>query len=167
MSVEADPIPPLPQHTPPINKAAGALERFETNWMQWFNVLRNKINIINALIVNFSNLTGDGFIVLSNSIDWFTRTLQQGNGIIITDADGTSNDPTIAADPEFIIDTIGTALVPGANITITVSDPSNTITIASTASSDIYMPLVTGEISGGQPIFVYGPDGSIIYGPVT
>lgn len=29
------------------------------------------------------------------------------------------------------------------------------------------LPLTTGEIAGGQPVFVYGPDGRLIYGPVT
>lgn len=95
MSVESDPVPPLPQHTPPINKRAGALERFENNWMQWFTAVRNKINIINALIVNFSKITGNGFIVLQNSANWFTRTLVQGTGIVITNADGTAGDPII------------------------------------------------------------------------
>lgn len=28
------------------------------------------------------------------------------------------------------------------------------------------LPVVTGEISGGQPVFVYGPDGSLVYGPI-
>ena len=64
MSIETDPVPPLPQHTPPINKRDGALERFENTWMQWFQTVRDKINIINALVVNFSGITGNGFIVI-------------------------------------------------------------------------------------------------------
>ena len=28
------------------------------------------------------------------------------------------------------------------------------------------LPIVTGEIVSGQPVFVIGPDGSLIYGPV-
>ena len=28
------------------------------------------------------------------------------------------------------------------------------------------LPMVTGEISGGQPVFVYGPDGSLVYGRI-
>lgn len=37
-----------------------------------------------------------------------------------------------ATDPEIVRDTMGTALVAGTNITITVNDPANTITIAAT-----------------------------------
>lgn len=95
MSSETDPVPPVPQHTPPINERDN-LKRFENNWMQWFLLLRDKINIINALIVNFSGITGNGFLVLQNSINWFTRSLVQGAGISLTNADGTAGDPTIA-----------------------------------------------------------------------
>lgn len=30
-----------------------------------------------------------------------------------------------------------------------------------------FLPIVTGEIDAGQPVFVYGPDGSLVYGPVA
>lgn len=30
-----------------------------------------------------------------------------------------------------------------------------------------FLPMTTGEIVGGQPVLVYGPDGRLIYGPVT
>lgn len=29
------------------------------------------------------------------------------------------------------------------------------------------LPITTGEIASGQPVFVYGPDGRLIYAPVT
>lgn len=35
------------------------------------------------------------------------------------------------------------------------------------ASTGGYLPLTTGEITGDQPVFVYGPDGRLIYAPVT
>lgn len=95
MSIETDPVPPVPSHTPPVNKKDN-LERFENNWTQWFVQLRDKINIINTLIVNLSNLTGNGIVVIQNSLNWFTRSLVQGSGITITNADGTAGDPTIA-----------------------------------------------------------------------
>lgn len=37
-------------------------------------------------------------------------------------------------------------------------------TVASTGG---FLPLTTGEIAGDQPVFVYGPDGRLIYAPVT
>jgi hypothetical protein len=39
---------------------------------------------------------------------------------------------TLGGDAEFIRDTMGTALVAGTNVTITVNDAGDTITIAST-----------------------------------
>ena len=30
-----------------------------------------------------------------------------------------------------------------------------------------FLPMTTGEIVGGQPVFLYGPDGRLIYGPVS
>lgn len=30
-----------------------------------------------------------------------------------------------------------------------------------------FLPMTTGEIASGQPVFLYGPDGRLIYGPVT
>ena len=30
-----------------------------------------------------------------------------------------------------------------------------------------FLPMTTGEIVDGQPVFLYGPDGRLIYGPVT
>ncbi len=38
---------------------------------------------------------------------------------------------------------------------------------AQVSASGGFLPLTTGEISGGQPVFVYGPDGRLIYAPVT
>jgi hypothetical protein len=155
MSIETDPVPPLPQHTPPINKRDGALERFENNWMQWFNVVRNKINIINALLVNFSNITGNGFIVLENSLNWFTRTLVPGTGISITDADGTVGDPTIShADTSSVSDLTvnnsGTTVIQDFSITF---DSMGHVTGISIESVD-----VGGSGSSGGEILVQ--DGS-------
>ena len=30
-----------------------------------------------------------------------------------------------------------------------------------------FLPMTTGEIINGQPVLLYGPDGRLIYGPVT
>lgn len=30
-----------------------------------------------------------------------------------------------------------------------------------------FLPMTTGEIVDGQPVFLYGPDGRLIYGPVS
>lgn len=38
--------------------------------------------------------------------------------------------------------------------------------VASAPSGGGVLPVVTGEILSGQPVFVYGPDGSLVYGPI-
>lgn len=77
---------------------------------------------------------------------------------------------TKAVDAEGVV-TFGladTAVTPGTytNATVTV-DAKGRVTFAESGTSGGFLPLVTGEISGGQPVFVYGPDGSLIYAPVT
>ncbi len=39
--------------------------------------------------------------------------------------------------------------------------------VPATGGSGGMLPIVTGEIVSGQPVFVIGPDGSLIYGPVA
>jgi hypothetical protein len=58
----------------------------------------------------------------------------------------------VGTDQEVVRDTIATALVAGANVTITPDDPSNTITISATSSSTtakIVKPTI-GLVTGGQ-----------------
>jgi hypothetical protein len=64
----------------------------------------------------------------------------------LSDTDVVTNAPT--AGEALLFD--GTAWVPGE-----------------VATSGGFLPLTTGEISGDQPVFVYGPDGRLIYAPVT
>jgi hypothetical protein len=65
-----------------------------------------------------------------------TRTITTGTGL--TGGGDLSADRTLAidtsAEAERIRDTIGTALIAGTNVTITVNDPSDTITIAAAAT---------------------------------
>ena len=62
---------------------------------------------------------------------------------------------------EFIRDTIGAALVAGSNVTITVDDPGNTITIAATGGGG---GLTVAEIDGapsGAPSTLQFPNGTL------
>lgn len=105
MSAETDGVPPVPQHTPPIDRREAAIERFENNWMQWFIAVRTKVNVINTLIVNLSKFTGNGFAVISSAQQWFTRSLVAGTAITISNNDGTAGNPTIGhADTSSISD---------------------------------------------------------------
>lgn len=54
-----------------------------------------------------------------------------GSGITITYDDATHK-VTLAADPEFIRDTVAAFIVAGANTTVTHDDGANTLTIAGT-----------------------------------
>src|SRR5690606_38603521 len=56
------------------------------------------------------------------------------------------------------------AFVPSSPLTAT--DVQAAIEQAAAAGGGV-LPLVTGEIASDQPVFVYGPDGSLIYAPVT
>lgn len=52
------------------------------------------------------------------------------------------------------------ALVAGSNITLTPDDGAQTITVAANGG---VLPVVTGEIVSGQPVFAYLDDGSLVY----
>lgn len=64
----------------------------------------------------------------------------------------------ITAEAERVRDTIGAALVAGADIAITVDDPGNTITIAATAGGRWEVVMTSGTSS--PPIPVETPDGT-------
>jgi hypothetical protein len=77
-----------------------------------------------------------------------------------------------ASMPELIRDTMGTALVAGANITITVNDAGDTITIAASGGSGSTLQLATrsgawfGSGSGTSASAIMGFTGRIFYVPL-
>ena len=69
-----------------------------------------------------------------NAVDAVAAALGSGGaGVTVTYNDG-ANTITVAADPEFVRDTIATALVAGAGVTITPNDGADTITISSSVT---------------------------------
>lgn len=93
MSIEDEPVPPIPQLEPPIDKNPSANSRFTHNWMRWFIYVRAKINVLNALLVNFSKLVGQGFPSL-NGANWNLRSMSTGPGVDVTNGDGVAGNPT-------------------------------------------------------------------------
>lgn len=127
MAIEG--IPPLPQGMPIVDPNTGAPSReFAQWWQQMFGntetldeEVEGKADATTEIIAG-TGLTGGGTL----SAD---RTLNVGAGTGITvNPDDVAIDTT--AEAERIRDVIGAALVAGANITITVDDGADTITIA-------------------------------------
>lgn len=98
MSVETEPLPPVPEHTPILR---GDMTKFKPGdlvhavWARWLGALREKINVLNASLVSLGEVTGVG-IVTKNGDAWAARTLTGTAGEIdVAGGDGTS-DPTIS-----------------------------------------------------------------------
>lgn len=125
-----DPVPPVPQHTPPVERKSG-LERFTNNWMQWFLLLRDKINVINDSLVTLGLVTDPGLLAKQADGSWEARTIVgTTDRVTVSNGDGSGN-PTIDIVDEGIEDIVAGMLVAGSNITLTYNDAAGTITIAS------------------------------------
>ena len=62
MSVQSDPLPPVPEHTPPLKEdeiSRGMLRFFNQTWTRWFVSVRDKVNVINASVVNLGDVSID------------------------------------------------------------------------------------------------------------
>lgn len=116
MSVETDPVPPVPEHTPPLkedehNPQIG--KYFNHVWTRWFVSLREKINVLNSSLVTLGEVTGTGILV-KNGAAWVLRTLTgTDDRVTVTDGDGASGNPTV--------DVVTADLVAGTNVTFTGS----------------------------------------------
>lgn len=96
MSVQADPVPPVPEHTPPLREDESSRDIgkfFGQPWTRWFVSIQKKINVINESLVNLLNVSTSGFLVKDGSA-WTTRTFQDSPGIVWLNADGTTGNPT-------------------------------------------------------------------------
>lgn len=65
-----------------------------------------------------------------------------------------------AANAEFIRDTMGTALLAGTNITVTVDDPGNTITIAGTITDETIRDMLATAFTDSGLVVVAPNDGA-------
>lgn len=113
---------------------------------------------------NVSALAGTGttgIYTITGSGTSATRAIQSALGeTTVADGDGVSGNPVVGlAD---------TAVVPGTytNMTATVDSKGRITSAGNGPGPGGVLPVVTGEILSGQPVFVYLPDGSLVYGPV-
>jgi len=116
MSVQTDPLPPVPEHTPPCKEdetARNPGRYFNQTWTRWFVSLRDKINVINESLINLIDVTGVGFLVKNGAV-WVTRVLAgTSDRVVVTDGDGVSGNPTI--------DVVTADLIAGTNVSFTGS----------------------------------------------
>lgn len=70
MSVETDPLPPAPEHSPPLKEDEGRNvpgRYFGQAWTRWFVSLRAKVNVINDMVANLSSIISSGIVVSDGS----------------------------------------------------------------------------------------------------
>lgn len=118
MSVEADPVPPVPRHTAPVDEKS-IQKLFTVNWQQWFEQVREKINVINESLINLISVTGTG-IVVKNGAAWAVRTIKgTAAQVDVTNGDGASGDPTVSLAVEVLnsLSLADSSIQPGDNIT--------------------------------------------------
>jgi len=109
-----DKVPPVPQHTPPVDEK-DPQRKFTVNWMQWFILLRDKVNILNESLVNLAQLTGQGILVRFGNA-WLLREIEGNAGdIVVQNGDGVAGNPAVS-------NAVQTDVVPGSytNADVTV-----------------------------------------------
>ncbi len=153
MSVETDPIPPVPEHTPPQKgdeHARDPSKYFSQVWTRWFVSLRDKINVINESLINLIDVTGTGFVVKSG-VSWFTRTfLGTTNRVTVTNGTGAGN-PTV--------DVVTADLVAGTNVTFTGSGVGKVI---DNGSGNLTINAASGLADGAYGDVTVSGSGTVI-----
>lgn len=130
------------------------------------------IREIPANIQALAAMGGVGFPARDGDGAWFQRELQQGTGVQITDGDGAAGDPSIALTAEAIAslakaDSAVQEVRPGAGVAVDNSDPRRPVVSATGGGGGGILPVVTGEIVSGQPVFLIADDGNLIYTEIT
>lgn len=93
MSDETNPLPPVPQHTPPVDEISGQ-RKFARNWMQWFVQLREKVNAINESLVSLGVVSSEGFLTKLSGGSWASRSFEDSEDIEFTNGDGDAGNPS-------------------------------------------------------------------------
>jgi len=103
-SVKITPLPPVPSLQPLLQDQQRV--PISVPWNQWFVQLREKLNLINAIIAAFSSIITSGLVVVDATLGTaYTRTIQGTSGNIdVINGDGILGNPTI--------DLVDTAVTP-------------------------------------------------------
>lgn len=138
MTETSDKIPPVPDTIPVLrgDLSTQSPDKLVSHaWSRWFLAVRNKINVINASLVNlgtFGQSGGVGFLV-SNSGSWLARTIVgTANRISVTNGTGVAGNPTI----DLVNTGVTAAAYTKANITIGLD---GRISVASDGTSDAFL----------------------------
>lgn len=129
MSSQTDPVPPVPQHTSPVETVSG-LQRFTNNWMQWFLLLREKINVINDSLVTLGLVTDPGLLAKQTDGTWASRTIEGTSGRTTVDNGTGDANPVIDFVDEAIEDIVGNMIEAGSNVTVDYDDTTGIVTIS-------------------------------------
>ena len=148
MSVQSDPIPPVPEHTPPlkedeVSRVNGKF--FNQTWTRWFVSLRDKVNVISASLVNLIDVNSDGFLVKNGDV-WTTVPVEdvqtaiqfQDEGVDLGLPDITTVDFTgsVTASRAGDVLTVNVGAGGEGGITVTIGDPAGSdLTVGARASA--------------------------------
>ena len=121
-------------------------------------------------LVKIAALVGKGFAARRGDGEWTLWTLQPGGAVAVTNGDGEAGNPVIGLSDDALAslalaDSAVQQVRPGANITVDTTDPRRPIVSASGGGG--VLPVVTGEIVAGQPVFLIADDGNLIYTEIS
>ncbi len=171
--VTVTPLPPVPSLQPPLQDVKNGREApnnfaFNVPWTQWFVQVREKINVINSILVAFSQVIGGGLVVSDGTGTATTRTIQGTTGEIgVADGDGIAGDPTISLVATGItpgkyqgLDIDVDGRIVGVNITYIVSGLPTPVVGAKAFVTDATLTIILGlgtvvVGSGGNKVPVY------------
>ncbi len=154
--VKITPLPPVPSLQPFL--ADQKAVPITVPWNQWFVQVREKINLINAILAAFSSIVTSGFVVINAALGTaYTRTITGTAGEIgVSNGDGLLGNPTLTL--------VATGVMPG-----TYGDATNvaqvTVDVDGRITSAVDVPIsfpagatwgsITGTITNQTDLVAY------------
>ena len=149
MAVAEEKVPPPPQQVPPLidllkknpEVFLGSF-RFGNEWMQWFQLVKLKIDVIDSNLYQLANVVGTGIPSRDGSGNWTAREIENSDSsITVEDGDGVTGNPKIKINPLWsgqttltIVGTITTGVWQGSVINNTYLDAAPKMTVTSTSA---------------------------------